>query len=182
MQTLLAGQQTPFYSLALGYDASSNVTQTTTTLSAFGSNSAGTDSQSFCYDEFNRLVWAGTSGTPTGPAAGSCGPTPGGTTLSGAGYTATYAYDTLDRLTTGPAGSYTYGDSAHLHALTATSNGHGYAYDASGDATCQPHHMRKTPNWVSGIGALSAAAMPSPSTVRVSAGSMMPSSHSRAVL
>ncbi|MGH2485684.1 MAG: RHS repeat-associated core domain-containing protein, partial [Ktedonobacterales bacterium] len=53
------------------------------------------------------------------------------------GYTSTYAYDTLDRLTTGPGGSYTYGDSAHLHALTSTSDGHGYAYDASGNATCR---------------------------------------------
>ena len=42
-------------------------------------------------------------------------------------------------------------------------------------------HIRKTPNVVSGIGALSAAARPSASTRRVSSGSMMPSSHSRAV-
>jgi hypothetical protein len=43
-------------------------------------------------------------------------------------------------------------------------------------------HIRNTPNRVSGIGAFSDAAIPSPSTVRVSAGSMMPSSQSRAVL
>ena len=42
-------------------------------------------------------------------------------------------------------------------------------------------HMRKTPNFVSGMGALSAADRPSASTRRVSAGSMMPSSHRRAV-
>ena len=41
--------------------------------------------------------------------------------------------------------------------------------------------MRKTPKVVSGIGALSAAEMPSASTRRVSSGSMMPSSQSRAV-
>ena len=42
-------------------------------------------------------------------------------------------------------------------------------------------HIRKTPNVVSGIGAFSAAEMPSASTRRVSSGSMMPSSQSRAV-
>src|SRR5579859_1602942 len=43
-------------------------------------------------------------------------------------------------------------------------------------------YIRKTPHRVSSIGALSAAEMPRPSTVCVSAGSMMPSSQSRAVL
>src|SRR5262245_59468765 len=42
-------------------------------------------------------------------------------------------------------------------------------------------YIRKTPKVVSGIGALSAAARPSASTRRVSSGSMMPSSQSRAV-
>jgi hypothetical protein len=41
--------------------------------------------------------------------------------------------------------------------------------------------MRKTPKTVSGIGALSAAEMPSASTLRVSSGSMIPSSQRRAV-
>ncbi len=133
----LTGSGTPFYDLVLGYDAGSNVTSITTTLPAAGSYGGGTDHQSFCYDEFNRLVWAGTSGTPTGPAAGTCGPTPAGTTLSGADYTASYAYDTLGRMTSGPAGTYTYGDSAHPHAVTSTSNNHSYAYDTAGNATCR---------------------------------------------
>ena len=42
-------------------------------------------------------------------------------------------------------------------------------------------YIRKTPNVVSGIGAFSAAEMPSASTRRVSSGSMIPSSQSRAV-
>jgi hypothetical protein len=42
-------------------------------------------------------------------------------------------------------------------------------------------YMRNTPNRVGSIGALSAAESPSASTVRVSAGSMIPSSHSRAL-
>jgi len=43
-------------------------------------------------------------------------------------------------------------------------------------------HILKTPNGMSGMGALSEAAIPRASTVRVSRGSMMPSSHRRAVL
>jgi hypothetical protein len=42
-------------------------------------------------------------------------------------------------------------------------------------------HILKTPNLVSGIGALSAAEKHKARTRRVSAGVMMPSSHSRAV-
>src|SRR2546429_5873860 len=45
----------------------------------------------------------------------------------------------------------------------------------------QPHHMRKMPKVVSGIGALRAAEIPRARTRRVSRGSMMPSSQSRAV-
>ena len=41
-------------------------------------------------------------------------------------------------------------------------------------------YIRNTPNFVSGIGAFSAALRPSASTRRVSAGSITPSSHSRA--
>lgn len=90
-----------------GYDAASNVTAVNTTLAS------GTDNQIFCYDDQNRLTWAGSSGTP------NCGAslTPG--SLSSAGYTQLFTYDTLDRLQSGPLGSYSYGDSAHLHAVTS---------------------------------------------------------------
>ena len=42
-------------------------------------------------------------------------------------------------------------------------------------------YMRKTPNLVFSIGLLSAALRLSPSTIRVSSGSMIPSSHRRAL-
>src|SRR3954454_7319915 len=45
----------------------------------------------------------------------------------------------------------------------------------------EPHHIRKMPNVVSGIGAFNAEASPSASTRRVSSGSMTPSSQRRAV-
>src|SRR5262245_15466812 len=43
------------------------------------------------------------------------------------------------------------------------------------------HYIRNRPNFVGSIGALDAADKPRPSTSRVSAGSITPSSHSRAV-
>src|SRR5690606_30396019 len=49
------------------------------------------------------------------------------------------------------------------------------------DAATPTHYIRNTPNLAGSIGALSEAEIPSASTRRVSAGSMMPSSHSRAV-
>ncbi len=110
-----------------GYDAASNVTAVATTLSA------GTDNQAFCYDDQNRLVWAGSTGTP------SCGASLTAGSLSSANYTQSFSYDTLDRLTNGPLGSYTYGDSAHLHGVTSIGSGPTYTamYDAVGDMTCR---------------------------------------------
>ena len=72
-------------------------------------------------------MWA-SSYSGTGP----CGIVNNGGSLTaqGAKYTATYAYDNLDRLTTGPAGSsHTYGDAAHLHAVTSTSGDYNATYD-----------------------------------------------------
>ncbi len=58
------------------YDALSNVIETTTTLPQ------GTDTQVFCYDDLSRLVWAGSSGTPSCSGA----PTPSDTgSLAGTG-------------------------------------------------------------------------------------------------
>ena len=112
-----------------GYDAVGNVTAVGTTLAA------GTDNQVFCYDDQHRLTWAGSAGTP------NCGAslTPG--SLTAANYTQTFTYDTLDRLQSGPLGSYSYGDSAHLHAVTSIANGgttaYSAAYDAGGNMTCR---------------------------------------------
>ncbi len=50
----------------------------------------------------------------------------------------TFAFDTLDRLTSAGGNSYTYGDSAHLHAATAIGTSNWTAsYDAAGDMTCR---------------------------------------------
>ena len=83
----------------------------------------------------NRLVWAGNSGTPTG--GDHCGNAPSGTTLSP--YQQSFSYDSLDRMTSGPAGSFTYGDINHVHAATSLgSMPNPYAaYDAMGNMTCR---------------------------------------------
>jgi RHS repeat-associated protein len=108
------------------FDGAGNVVGATTTVPQ------GTDVQRFCYDEQDRLTWAGTTGTP--PCTGTA-ITPG--TLTAAAYTQSFGYDTLDRLTGGTLGSYTYGDPAHLHAATAIGIGYSASYDASGNMTCR---------------------------------------------
>ncbi len=120
-----AGTGTTLLSTSRSYDAVGNVTAVNTTLAT------GTDNQRFCYDEQDRLVWAGSTGTP------SCGGTLTAGTLTAANYTATYSYDNLNRITGGALGTLTYGDSAHLHAATASSNGETTSYDAAGNMICR---------------------------------------------
>ncbi len=44
---------------------------------------------------------------------------------------------TTDCITSGPLGSYTYGDSAHLHAATSVGSGYTASYDAAGNMLCR---------------------------------------------
>ena len=56
---------------------------------------------------------------------------------SGASYTQSFAYATLNRLTSGPLDSYTYGDTHHLHAATSVSSATTCAGTPTGQAlTC----------------------------------------------
>jgi RHS repeat-associated protein len=128
-EKLATGGGTTVYEQTHGYDAIGNVTSANTTLSA------GTDNQSFCYDDEDRLVWA-SAATGVGP----CGATNTAGTLA-AVYAQSYQYDALDRMTTGPAGTFTYGPgmqagsgAAPLHGVTALGSA-SYAYDAAGDRT-----------------------------------------------
>jgi YD repeat-containing protein len=90
------------------FDPSGNVDSASTTMPA------GTDNQVFCYDEQDRLVGAGSQCSYAG---GMKIATAG--TLTSAIYTQTFAYDVMGRLTSGPLGSYSYGNAAHVHAATS---------------------------------------------------------------
>jgi RHS repeat-associated protein len=109
-----------------GFDAVGNVTTESMTLPA------GTDNQSFCYDEQDRLTWAGATGTP--PCTGTA---IGGGTLSAAQYAQSFTYDAMGRLTSGPLGTYAYGDPAHVHGATGAGTSYTSSYDAAGDMTCR---------------------------------------------
>jgi RHS repeat-associated protein len=82
----------------------------------------------------------------------------GGTLVAGsltggsALYTASYSYDTLDRLTSGPLGSYTYGpgqqaptNPSPLHAALSAGSTWTASYDASGDMLCRAPTCSGTP-------------------------------------
>jgi RHS repeat-associated protein len=122
---------TTLYETQPTYDAVGNVSGETTTLPQ------GADTQVFCYDEQDRLTWAGSSGTP--PCSSSL--TPGDTgslTGSGASYSASYTYDAANRLTSSPLGSYTYGNSSHVDAATSIGGSIWTAgYDAAGNMICR---------------------------------------------
>jgi hypothetical protein len=107
----------------------------------------GTDNQVFCYDEQDRLTWAGSAWTP--PCTGTA-ITAG--TLTASQYKDWRTYDNMGRLTAGPPtfadfqqDSYVYGDPAHIHAATSIRGqksgiyqyAYSAAYDNAGNMTCR---------------------------------------------
>ncbi len=131
------------------YDPASNVTSLSTTLAAVPgtSGSGGSETQNYCYNEQNRLVWAGNSGTQPGAGNGTCGSGTLTNSLTGAGYNASYVYTNLGQVWQAPQSTsstnsqYLYCDSSHPHQLTglyslgatcSTKTGQTYAssYDA----------------------------------------------------
>jgi YD repeat-containing protein len=126
LKTRRTSDGTTVFDQSRTFDATGNVSTASTTMPA------GTDNQTFCYDEQDRLTWA-SSATATPP----CGGTNTAGTLSAAQYTQSFTYDVMGRLATGPLGSYTYGSSAHVHAATSIGTGWTAGYDASGNMTCR---------------------------------------------
>ncbi len=109
------------FSQSLSYDPASNLTSLSTTQAAVPgqNNSGGSETQVFCYDEQNRLVWAGNSGTPT--CSGNGTPSVSGNLGS---YSTSYVYTHLGQLWQAPlnGGStqqqYLYCSSSQPHQLT----------------------------------------------------------------
>jgi RHS repeat-associated protein len=149
-----SGSSGTILSQSRSYDAVSNVTSVSTVLSPVPgvNNSGGSEVQNFCYDEQNRLVWAGNSGTQPGAGNGTCGSGTLSTSLNGAGYGTGFVYTHLGQLWQGPlngtgtAQQYLYCESSHPHQLTgvfqagstcSSKNGQSYgsSYDAWGNET-----------------------------------------------
>jgi hypothetical protein len=78
----------------------SNVTSLSTTQAVVPgkSGSGGSESQNFCYNEQNRLVWAGNSGTQPGAGNGTCGTATLSNSLSGGSYNNANVYTHLGQL------------------------------------------------------------------------------------
>src|SRR5579885_1149524 len=88
------------------YDLAGNVTGVATTMAAMPgqSGSGGSETQNFCYDEQNRLVWAGNAGTQPGSGSGTCGSGTLSTSFSSGSYTTGYTYTNLGEIWQGPLG------------------------------------------------------------------------------
>jgi RHS repeat-associated protein len=108
------------------YDNVGNVTSLATTFAPIPgqTGSGGAQTENFCYDEQNRLVWAGNSGTQPGAGSGTCGSGALANSLSGASYSAPYTYTNLGQIWQGPLNhqgsqqQYLYCNSNAPHQLT----------------------------------------------------------------
>ena len=131
------------------YDNASNVISLSTTQAAVPgfSGSGGSETQNFCYDEQNRLLWAGNSGTQPAAGNGTCGSGTLSSGLTGGSYSNSYVYTHLGQLWQGPlsGGStqyqYLYCSNSQPHQLsglyplgTTCSNQSGAVYSSSNDA------------------------------------------------
>jgi YD repeat-containing protein len=154
-----SGSSGTILSQSRSYDAASNVTNLSTTLASVPgvSNSGGSEVQNFCYDEQNRLIWAGNSGSQPGAGTGTCGNGTLSTSLNGAGYGSSFIYTHLGQLWQGPLNGtgtsqqYLSCESSHPHELTGVfqtgstctnKQGQGYAssVDAFGNVTSRSYN------------------------------------------
>lgn len=115
-----SGTSGQFFSQSIFYDPASNVTSESSGFAGAGNS----ETENFCYDEQNRLVWSGNTSAPPPPGNGTCGNQTPSSGLSGSGYTNSFVYTHLGQLWQGPlnGGStqyqYLYCSSSHQHQLT----------------------------------------------------------------
>ena len=89
---------------SLSYDNASNVTSKATTFASIpgASGSGGSETENFCYNEQNELIWSGNGGTQPPAGTGTCGSGTLSNSLSSAGYTDAYVYTNLGQLWQAP--------------------------------------------------------------------------------
>ncbi len=148
-----SGNSGTAFSQSLAYDPASNLTSLSTNQAAVPgvNNSGGSETKVFCYDEQNRLVWAGNSGTPS--CSGNGTPSVSGNIGT---YSTSYVYTHLGQLWQAPlnGGStqqqYLYCSASQPHQLTglyalgatcSTKTGQVYAtsYDAWSNVTSRTY-------------------------------------------
>lgn len=144
-----SGSTGSIFSQSLTYDAVGNVLSKTTNLAAVSgqSNSGGGETENFCYDSQNRLVWGGNSGTQPAAGNGTCGSAGLINTLNGNSYNTSYTYTNLGQIFQQPLGGAgaeqqaLFCDSTHPHELTGLyslgttcANRSNASYSASYDA------------------------------------------------
>jgi len=121
-----SGQSGQFFDETRSFDQASNLVSQTTTLAAVTglSSTAGSETNDYCYDEQNRLVWASNSQQPSPTGSESCGSATAGTTFSAGSYSNTFTYTHLGQLWHAPVNGtggyqqYLYCNSASPHQLT----------------------------------------------------------------
>jgi RHS repeat-associated protein len=121
-----SGSSGTVFSESLAYDAIGNVISKLTTLGGVSgqSNTGGSQTENFCYDEADRLIWAGNNGSQPASGSGTCGASGLTNTLSGNGYNTSFSYINLGQIWQGPLNGngaqeqYLYCDSSHPHQLT----------------------------------------------------------------
>jgi hypothetical protein len=109
----------------MSYDSFGNILSRSATESPVTgqSGTGGSETQNFCYDEQNRLIWASNNAAVPSAGNGTCGNVGYQSTLGG-NYTNQYVYTNLGQLWQGPknGGStqeqYLSCDSAHPHQLS----------------------------------------------------------------
>ena len=110
------------------------------------SGSGGSETQNFCYNEQNQLVWAGNSGTQPAAGNGTCGNGTLASGLAGASYSNSYVYTHMGELWQGPLA----GGSTQEQYLYCASNTHQLIglYPTSSGATCS-NYTTKTAGYSS---------------------------------
>jgi RHS repeat-associated protein len=127
-----SGQSGQFFDETRSFDQASNlVSQTTTMAAVTGLNStAGSETNDYCYDEQNRLIWASNNQQPSPSGAESCGSATATqddawgnvTSRTYNQQTATLSYNKLDEM---------------VEWQIPNTNQAWYAYDSSGERTLQ---------------------------------------------